>query len=87
MKKRGGRLLAAMVVVCVVGAGPADAAMLKASMRVSVTVVAACRIVPGQAQGCAPTVRAGQASIPAPQPLVTYNRDPRTGVTVESVEF
>jgi hypothetical protein len=72
---------------CVLGAAPAGAAVVKASFGVSVTVVAACRIVPGQAQGCAPAAKPGVATIPAPQPVVTYSRDPKTGARLETVEF
>jgi hypothetical protein len=50
-------------------------------------VVAACRIVPGQAQGCARAAKSGTATIPAPQPVVAYSRDPKTGATIETVEF
>jgi hypothetical protein len=87
MKKRGWRLRAAAVVVCVGAAAPAGAAVVKASIGVSVTVVATCRIVPGQAQGCAPTAKPGAATIPAPQPVVTYSHEPKSGATIETVEF
>lgn len=72
---------------CVLGAAPAGAAVVKASFGVSVTVVATCRIVPGQAQGCASPDKSSAVIIPAQQPLVTYRRDPKTGAVIETVEF
>jgi hypothetical protein len=69
-----------------VGAAPAGAAVLTASFRVSVTVVGSCRIVPGQARGCAPAATPG-AAIPVPEPVVHYSRDAKTGTTIETVEF
>ena len=87
MKKRKGWLRAAAVVACAGMAAPVGAAVVKASFGVSVTVVATCRIVPGQAQACAPAAKGETASIPAPQPVVTYSHDPKTGATIETVEF
>jgi hypothetical protein len=66
-------------------AAPAGAAVMNASFGVSVTVVAACRIVPGQAKACAPAPTA--AVIQAPQPVVRYSLDAKTGTTIETIEF
>jgi len=82
-----GRLCAAAVVACAGVAAPAGAGVVKASIGVSVTVVATCRIVPGQAQGCAPSAKPGTATNPAPHPVVTYSRDPKTGVVIQAIEF
>jgi hypothetical protein len=72
---------------CLSSAAPAGAASVKASFGVGVTVVATCRIVPGRATGCAPSAQTDSAAMPAPQPVVTFSRDPKTGTTVETVEF
>jgi para-nitrobenzyl esterase len=82
-----GWLRATIAAACVAGAAPAGAAVVKTSFGVSVTVVATCRIVPGQAQGCASPARPGAATVPTPQPVVTYAHDPKTGATIETVEF
>ena len=75
------------MVACLAGAAPAGAAVVKASIGVSATVVATCRIVPGRPGGCAPPTQTVAAAAPTPQPTVTYSRDPKTGATVETVEF
>jgi hypothetical protein len=36
--------------------------------------------------GCAPDAKQ-TAAIPAPQPVVRYSRDPKTGTITETVEF
>jgi hypothetical protein len=87
VKRLGGRLRAAAVVVCLALTQPAYAAAVKASFGVSVTVVATCRIIAGKTWGCAPSAKPGAAAVPAPQPVVTYSRDPKTGTTVETIEF
>ena len=87
MKKLQEWLRVAAVVACVGAGAQAAAAVVKASFGVSVTVVAPCRIVPGQAQGCAASAKPGAPAMPAPQPVVTYSRDPKTGTTIETVEF
>jgi hypothetical protein len=80
------RICAGALAAGLVGAVPAHAAVVKASFSVSVTVVATCRIVPGQAKGCAPAASKAP-TIPAPQPVVRYSRDPKTGTITETVEF
>jgi hypothetical protein len=68
-------------------AGSAGAAEKKTSFGVSAMVIATCRIAPGQGQGCTQSAKPGVPTIPPPQPLVTYSRDPTTGATIETVEF
>ena len=65
--------------------GPEPAAV-KGSFGVSVTVVATCRIVAGQANACAATTARG-STIVAEKPVVTYSRDPKSGATVQTIEF
>jgi hypothetical protein len=86
VKKYSGRLGAAAVVACLVAAEPAAAAVVRTSFSVSATVVATCRIVPGQANPCAPM--ASQApTIGAETPVVTYSHDSKTGAVIETIEF
>jgi hypothetical protein len=61
--------------------------VVKTSMGVSATVVATCRVVPGPATGCAPSVKGQPVATPAPQPVVTYSADPKTGTQIETIEF
>jgi hypothetical protein len=82
-----GRLWGAAIIACLGAAAPAAAAVVKTSFGVSVTVIATCRIVPDLAKGCAPSPMSVAAVIQAPQPLVRYSRDPKTGTTIETVEF
>ena len=86
MEKYRGRLWAAAIVVCLAAAAPAAAAVVKTSFSVSATVVATCRIVPGQANPCAP-VAAQTSTIGAETPVVTYSRDSRTGAVIQTIEF
>jgi len=77
---------AAATVACLAAAGPAAAAVVKTSFVVSTMVVTTCRIVPGQANPCAPV--AGHApTIGAGQPVVTYSNDAKTGVVIQTIEF
>lgn len=83
---RGLGALAAVVVLA--GAPPAGAAARTASMGVSVTVVAACTIVPGpRSAGPACLRLAAPSAAPSPSPAVTYARDPKTGATIQTVVF
>jgi hypothetical protein len=81
------RLSAAAIIASLGVAAPAAAAVVKSSISVSVTVVATCRIVPGQAKGCAPATNPSAVVVPTPQPVVRYTRDPKTGTTIETIEF
>jgi hypothetical protein len=78
-------LRAATIVACATVAPAAGAATVKSSFGVSVTVVAECRIAPGQPQVCA--AHAPGSPIVAPQPVVRFSRDPKTGVVTRTVEF
>jgi hypothetical protein len=86
VEKRTKWLWAAVAGACLAGVGTGGAAVVKTSFGVSATVVATCRLAPGRASACARS--AGQdPTIVAEQPLVTFSRDPKTGATVETVEF
>ncbi len=85
MEKRRGWLRAAVAVACVAGAGPAGAGVVKTSFGVSATVVATCRIVPGQANACARQAR--PTTIGAEKPVVTYTRDSKTNLVTQTIEF
>ena len=87
MKKHGGRIWAAAVFACLVAAEPAGAAVVKTSFRVSAIVVATCRIVPGQANPCAPGAAQQAPAINAVMPVVTYGHDSKTGTVIETLEF
>jgi hypothetical protein len=78
---------AGAMAACASLAAPAGGAVVKTSMGVSVTVVATCRVMPGGATGCAPPVKGQPAATPAPQPVVTYSVDPKTGTHIETIEF
>ena len=81
-----GRLWAAAILVSLAAAVPATAAVVKTSFRISATVVATCRIVPGLANPCAP-MAAPAPAIGAGTPVVTYSRDSKTGAVIETIEF
>ena len=83
--KRRVRLRAAVLIACVAGAAPASAAVLKTSFGVSATVVATCRITPGQPRPCARPVQ--PTTINAEKPVVTLKRDPKTNVVTQTIEF
>ena len=86
MGKRGVRLQAVVVLMAgVAGAAPASAAVVKTSFGVGATVVATCRILPGQASPCARQVR--PTTINAGKPVVTFRRDPATNVVTQTIEF
>jgi hypothetical protein len=80
------RLWAAAILACLTAAAPAGAAVVKTSFNVSATVVATCRIVPGQANPCAP-VAAQASTIRAETPVVTYSHDSKTGAVIQTIEF
>ena len=85
MGKHGVRLQAVMLLmVGGAGAAPASAAVVKTSFGVSATVVATCRILPGQASPCARQV---QTTINAEQPVVIVRRDPKTNLVTQTIEF
>ena len=86
MEKCRRRCWAATVVICLAATAPAAAAVVKTSFNVSATVVATCRIVPGQAKPCAP-VGSRASAIGAGTPVVTYNRDAKTGAVIQTIEF
>jgi hypothetical protein len=67
------------------GAAPVGAGAVKTSFGVGATVVATCRIVPGQPSPCAQLARA--STIDAEKPVVTYVRDPKTNVVTQIIEF
>jgi hypothetical protein len=73
------------MVLGVACAGPAGAAVVKSSFGVGAVVVAGCRIVPGQAQACAP--QAAPAAAPTPRPVVRYSKDLKSGGVTETIEF
>ena len=85
MGKRGVRLQAVVLMASVAGASPASAAVVKTSFGVSATVVATCRILPGQANPCAS--RARTTTINAEKPVVTFSRDSRTNLITQIIEF
>lgn len=77
---------AAGAAACLAAASPAAAGVVKTSFGVSATVVATCRILPGQANPCAPVM--GQApAIRVETPVVTYTHDARTGAVIQMIEF
>jgi hypothetical protein len=84
---------AAAIVAAAGLAAPAVAATKTTSFGVSVTVVATCQVVPGSASGCAPSTRtSGSAASPGPtvappKPVVTFAKDPKTGVVIQTVVF
>jgi hypothetical protein len=80
-----GWIWAAAVVAVLAFAAAAGAMVVNASFTVHVTVVETCRIIPGVTKGCAPS--ATPSTIRPPQPVVRYTRDPKTGATVETLEF
>jgi hypothetical protein len=86
MEMFSGRLWAAAILACL-AAAPADAAVVKASFGVHATVVATCRIVPGQANPCAPAAAAQPSATVTDGPVVTYSHDPKTGTVIETIEF
>lgn len=74
------------------GAGPAGAVIKSSVFRVSVTVVAPCAVIPKPAMAasvvCTRTPRPATASsVDLPTPVVTYSRDPATGLVWETIEF
>jgi hypothetical protein len=83
--KRGVRLQAVAFIAGVAGAAPAGAAVVKTSFGVSATVVATCRILPGQAMPCARQVK--PTTIDAEKPVVTVRRDPNTNLVTQTIEF
>jgi hypothetical protein len=83
--KRGVRLQAVVLMAGVAGAAPASAAVVKTSFGVSATVVATCRITPGQANPCARQVQ--PTTINAAQPLVSSRLDPKTNRVTQTIEF
>ena len=85
MGKRRVRLRAAVLIACAAGVGPGSAAVVKTSFGVSATVVATCRITPGQPGPCTRPVQ--PATINAEKPVVTFRRDPKTNVVIQTVEF
>ena len=85
MGERRVRLRAVVLIVGVAGAAPASAAVVKTSFGVSATVVATCRILPGQPNPCAPKART--TSINAEKPLVAVTRDPKTNLVTQTIEF
>ena len=85
MSKRGVRLRAVVLIAGVVGAAPAGAAVVKTSFGVSATVVATCRILPGQVNPCA--AKARTTSINAEKPVVAVSRDPKTNLVTQTIEF
>lgn len=71
----------------------ASAAVKKAYMHVSVTVIASCTIMPGLAAAqhgsqpaCARTSQDPGAILSLP-PVVTMTTDPETGLVRETIEF
>jgi hypothetical protein len=78
-------LVAAGIIASAAAAAPVGEATVRTSFGVGATVVAGCRILPGQAKACA--ARAPATTIAAPQPVVRFSRDPKAGVVVETVEF
>jgi hypothetical protein len=87
VKKHSGRIWAAAIFACLVAMTPAGAAVVKTSFSVSATVVATCRIVPGQANPCAPMAAQQDPAIGAVTPVVTYSHDSKTGTVIETLEF
>ena len=80
------RLRAVALIAGVAGAAPAGAAVVKTSFGVSATVVATCRILPGQPNPCAPKSRT--TTINEEKPVVTVSRDPKTNLQLtQTIEF
>jgi hypothetical protein len=79
------RLRAVVLMAGVAGAAPVSAAVVKTSFGVSATVVATCRILPGQASPCARQVR--PTTINSEKPVVTSIRDPATNCVTQIIEF